>query len=87
MLAIRSEVSFQSDTHRGLHFRNLLSGRDLQLARSGAELGDEGMAPVKNGTCLYCLNLSFCQEITQAYALVQQHLRRWCCGRLLPVKS
>ena len=58
----------------------------LQLARSGAEFGDDGMAPDKDGTGLYCPNLSFCQEITRAYALVRQHERRWCCGRLLPVK-
>ena len=39
-----------------------------QVARSGAEFGDDGMAPGKDGTCLYCPNLSFCQEITLAYA-------------------
>ena len=39
----------------------------MQLAKSGAELGDEGMAPDKDGTCVYCPNLSFCQEITRAY--------------------
>ena len=35
--------------------------------------GDDGMAPDKDGTRLYFPNLSFCQEITRAYALVQQH--------------
>ena len=71
---------------RKIAFQELVVWARLQVARSGAEFGDDGMAPDKDGTCLYCPNLSFCQEITRAYALVQQHQPRWCCGRLLPVK-
>jgi len=43
---------------------------------SGAEQGDEGMALDKDGSCLYCPNLPFSQEIIRAYALVQQHQLR-----------
>ena len=43
---------------------------------SNTDLGDEGMAPDKDGTCLLCPNLSLCQEITRAYVLVQQHQLR-----------
>ena len=71
---------------RNIAFQELVVWARLQLARSGAEFGGDGMAPDKDGTCLYCPNLSFCQEITRAYALVQQHERRWCCGSLLLVK-
>ena len=67
-------------------FQELVLWAQLQLASSGAVLGDDGMAPDKDGTCLYCPYLSFCQEITRAYALVQQHKSKWCCGHLLPVK-
>ncbi len=71
---------------RNLHFRNLLCESSLQLANSGSEQGDEGMAPDKDGSCLYCSNLPFYQEITQAYVLVQQHQLRWFCGLLFPSK-
>ena len=65
---------------------HFISSAREKVARSGAEFGDDGMAPDKDGTCLYCPNLSFCQEIVRAYALVQQHQPRWCCGRPLSVK-
>ena len=51
----------------------LLQLANLCALQLGAEPGDEGMAQGKDGTCLYCPNLPFCQEITQAYALAQQH--------------
>ena len=44
------------------------------------------MAPDKDGTCLYCPNLPFCQEISWTYVILQQHQLNWCCGSLLPVK-
>ncbi len=50
-----------------------------------AELGDEGMAPDKDGTCSFCPNLSFCQEITWAYALVQH--QQMVLGSLTPRKT
>ena len=59
------------------HFKLLWALLQVRVARSGAEFGDDGMDPDKDGTCLYCPNLSFCQEITRAYALVQQHQPRW----------
>ena len=37
---------------------------------SGAEQGDEGMALDKDGSCLYCPNLPFSQEIIRAYAQI-----------------
>ena len=42
----------------------------LASASSGAEFGDDGMAPDNDGTCLYSPTLAFCQEITRAYVLV-----------------
>ena len=81
---ILKQCGFYSwNSKRKIALQELVVWAQLQLARSGAEFSDDGMAPDKDGTCLYCPNLSFCQEITRAYALVQQHERRWCCGRLL----
>ena len=79
-------VFYSWNAKRKIAFQELVVWARLQFARSGAKFGDDGMAPDKDGTCLYCPNLSFCPEITRAYALVQQHQPRWCCGRLLPVK-
>ena len=45
----------------------------------------------RTGTYWYLPVRTYCPILSrgtgfQMYALVQQHERRWCCGRLLPVK-